>query len=150
MAKGCINAVLVHATCDHVYFDSRVVQYSAPKMEGRGVPCLLPPPKLCKSFGFWQRGITTLFRCSTSPPSCHREGAWPESIAKLRSAPSLHQRSILRTTTVEYSDSPPTLFVVHGRAKPVLRGPNSTEPNLEKPHTGLNNFLRMLQKKYDC
>ena len=24
----------------------------------------------------------------------------------------------------------PTLYVVHGRAKPVLHGPNSTEPNL--------------------
>ena len=32
--------------------------------------------------------------------------------------------------TVAYSDSLPTLYVVHGRAKPVLRGPNSTEPNL--------------------
>ena len=26
--------------------------------------------------------------------------------------------------------SGPTLYVVHGRAKPVLRGPNNTEPNL--------------------
>ena len=32
--------------------------------------------------------------------------------------------------TVAYSDSLPALKVVHGRAKPVLRGPNSTEPNL--------------------
>ena len=31
---------------------------------------------------------------------------------------------------VAYSDSPPTLHVVPGRAKPVLHGPNSTEPNL--------------------
>ena len=33
--------------------------------------------------------------------------------------------------TVAYSDSHPiTLYVVQGRAKPVLRGPNGTEPNL--------------------
>ena len=32
--------------------------------------------------------------------------------------------------TVAYSDSLPTLYVVHGRAKLVIRGPNSTEPNL--------------------
>ena len=32
---------------------------------------------------------------------------------------------------VAYSDSQPTLYVVvHGGAKPVLCGPNSTEPNL--------------------
>ena len=29
-----------------------------------------------------------------------------------------------------FSDSHPTLDVVHGRAKPVLRGLNGTEPNL--------------------
>ena len=40
------------------------------------------------------------------------------------------QRSILRGMTVENSDSPPTLYVVHGRAKPVVHGPHSTEPNL--------------------
>ena len=28
------------------------------------------------------------------------------------------------------SDSHPTLYVVHERSKPVIRGPNSTEPNL--------------------
>ena len=39
------------------------------------------------------------------------------------------QRSILRTKTVAYSDRHPTLYVVHGRAKPVLPGPNSTETN---------------------
>ena len=32
--------------------------------------------------------------------------------------------------TIAYSDSLPTLYVVHGRAKAVIRGPNSTEPNL--------------------
>ena len=32
--------------------------------------------------------------------------------------------------TVAYSDSLLTLYVDHGRAKPVPRGPNSTEPNL--------------------
>ena len=31
-----------------------------------------------------------------------------------------------------FSDSHPTLYVVPGRVKPVLRGPNSTEPNLFK------------------
>ena len=29
-----------------------------------------------------------------------------------------------------FSDNHPTLYVVHGKAKPVLRGPNITEPNL--------------------
>ena len=32
--------------------------------------------------------------------------------------------------TVAYSDCHPTLYEVHGRAKPVLRGPNRTEPNM--------------------
>ena len=30
--------------------------------------------------------------------------------------------------TVTYSDSRPTLYVVHVTAKPLFRGPNSTEP----------------------
>ena len=49
-----------------------------------------------------------------------------------------HGSSILRQ-----SSNP----VVHGRAKPALRGPNSTEPNLfimEKPHAGLDDCLNML------
>ena len=45
--------------------------------------------------------------------------------------------------TVGYSDSLPTLYVVHGRAKLVLRGPNSTEQNLL--HTGLDDCLNMLR-----
>ena len=40
------------------------------------------------------------------------------------------QRSLLRSMPVAYSDSHPTLYVVHGRAKPVLHGPNSTDSNL--------------------
>ena len=41
------------------------------------------------------------------------------------------QRSILRTMPAAPSDSPPTLYVVHGRDKPVLCGPpNSIESNL--------------------
>ena len=47
-----------------------------------------------------------------------------------------------------FSDSHPTLYVVHGRAKPVLCGPNSTDlacPIMEKPHSGLDDCLRMLQ-----
>ena len=32
--------------------------------------------------------------------------------------------------TVAFSDSHPTLYVVHGRAEPVIFGPNSTEANL--------------------
>ena len=49
--------------------------------------------------------------------------------------------------TVAYPDSHPTLYVVHGRAKPVLHGPNSTEPTcsiMEKPHTGLDDCPNML------
>ena len=42
------------------------------------------------------------------------------------------------STTVAYSDSHPSLYVVHGRAKPVLHGPNSTEYNLF--HQGENTF----------
>ena len=37
---------------------------------------------------------------------------------------------IFKSTTVAYSDSLSTLYAVHGRAKPVHREPNSTEPNL--------------------
>ena len=42
------------------------------------------------------------------------------------------QTSSFKSMTVAYSDADghPTLYVVLGRAKPVLRGPNSTEPNL--------------------
>ena len=36
----------------------------------------------------------------------------------------------MRSMTVGLSDSHPTLCMVRGRAKPVLRGQNSTEPNL--------------------
>ena len=49
--------------------------------------------------------------------------------------------------TVAYLDSLQTLYVVQGRAKPVLSGPNSRKPNLfhhEKPHAGLDDFLNML------
>ena len=54
---------------------------------------------------------------------------------------------MFKRMTVAYSDSLPTLYVVHGRAKPVFRGPNSTEPNcsiVEKPLTGLDDCLNML------
>ena len=40
------------------------------------------------------------------------------------------QTSFFQSTTVAFSDSHPTLYEVHGRAKPVFRGLNSTEPNL--------------------
>ena len=43
---------------------------------------------------------------------------------------SFSQRSILSSMPVAYSDIHPTLYVVHKRAKPVLQGPNSTDPNL--------------------
>ena len=43
---------------------------------------------------------------------------------------SVVQRSILRNMPAAPSDSPPTLYVAHGRAKPVFHGPNSTEPSL--------------------
>ena len=37
------------------------------------------------------------------------------------------QTPFFKSMTVAFSDSHQTLYVVHGRAKPVLRGPNSTE-----------------------
>ena len=40
------------------------------------------------------------------------------------------QTSYFKSMTVGFSDSHPTLYVVHKRAKPVLCGPNSTEPDL--------------------
>ena len=40
------------------------------------------------------------------------------------------QKSLLYDTRVGFSDGGPTLYVVPGRAKPVLHGPNSTESNL--------------------
>ena len=55
--------------------------------------------------------------------------------------------SFFLSMTVGFLDSDPTLYVVHGREKPVLRGPNSEKPILfhrilvEKPHTGLNYCL---------
>ena len=48
--------------------------------------------------------------------------------------------------TVTYSDCHPTLYVVHGRAKTVLRGPNSTEPNLL--HHGETTFMVGGQSEY--
>ena len=45
-------------------------------------------------------------------------------------APATNQTSFFKSISVEYSHSHPTLYVVHGRAKAVLSGPNSTEPNL--------------------
>ena len=43
-----------------------------------------------------------------------------------------------------YSDSHPTLYVVHGSAKPVLREPNSTEPDLfHHAETGLEAIERL-------
>ena len=40
------------------------------------------------------------------------------------------QRSLLYSMRVGFVGSGPTLYVVQGRAKPVLHGPNSTEYNL--------------------
>ena len=40
------------------------------------------------------------------------------------------QTSFFQSMAVAYTDSLPTLYVVRGRGKPVLRGPSSTEPNL--------------------
>ena len=40
------------------------------------------------------------------------------------------QMSLLYSTRVRFSDSGPTLYLVQGREKPVILGPNSTEPNL--------------------
>ena len=50
--------------------------------------------------------------------------------------------------TVAYSDRHPTLYVVHGRANPVLRGPNSTKPNLFH-HGETTNRLGWLSE-YEC
>ena len=47
---------------------------------------------------------------------------------------------------VAFSDSYPTMCVVHGRAKPVLPGPNSTETNLFH-HAGLDECLNMLMPR---
>ena len=49
--------------------------------------------------------------------------------------------------TVAYSDSIPTLFVVHGRAKLVLWAKTAQSLTcyfMEKPHTGLDDCLNML------
>ena len=43
---------------------------------------------------------------------------------------SLMQRSLLLSMKVGFSDSGPTLYLVRGRAKPVLYEINSTESNL--------------------
>ena len=40
------------------------------------------------------------------------------------------QISLLLSMRVGFSDSGPTLYLVQGRAKPVLHGQNSTESNL--------------------
>ena len=53
---------------------------------------------------------------------------------------SHNQRSILRVVTGAYSDRLPTLYMVLGRDKPVLRGPNRTESNLF--HHGETNHLQ--------
>ena len=58
------------------------------------------------------------------------------------------QRSNMTEVRVAYSDTPPTLYEVHGRAKPVLCGPNSTESNLfhhgDTTYRGLDDCLNML------
>ena len=51
---------------------------------------------------------------------------------------------IALSTRVRFSDSGPTLYLVQGRANPVLHGPNSTESIVEKPHTGLDECPRIL------
>ena len=45
----------------------------------------------------------------------------------LRGGSPLHRHPFSKAFAVAYSDSLPTLYVVHGRAKPVLCGSNSTE-----------------------
>ena len=57
-------------------------------------------------------------------------GSNPSEDALCTSAPSLFQTSSFQSMPVAHSDSYPTLYVVHGRAKPVLCWPNSREPNL--------------------
>ena len=54
------------------------------------------------------------------------------------------QKSFFQSIAVEFSDSHPTLYVVPGRDKPVLCGPNSTCSIMEKPHAGLDDCLNML------
>ena len=51
-----------------------------------------------------------------------------------RSVGVCSQRFLLKSTRVGFSDSGPTqgppMYLVQGRAKPVIHGPNSTESNL--------------------
>ena len=56
---------------------------------------------------------------------------WVAVEVKFR-ASSAHDRHHFYKACPQHSSvlSPQTLYVVHGRARPVLRGPNSTEPNL--------------------
>ena len=61
------------------------------------------------------------------------ETAFPSYLGK--------QTCFFKSMPAALSYSHPTLYVVHGRAKPVLRGLNSTEPKL---HTGLDDCLNML------
>ena len=58
-----------------------------------------------------------------------RAGSLPQNIDAGWAQDDGRQTSFFCTTRVALSDSLPTLYVVHGRAKPVLCGPNSTEPN---------------------
>ena len=51
-------------------------------------------------------------------------------LAVLKNGATLEQRSLLQSTRVGFSAIGPTQYLVQGRAKPVLHGPNSTEPNL--------------------
>ena len=48
--------------------------------------------------------------------------------------------------TVAYADSLPTLYVVHGRSKPVLRALNSAKPNLF--HHGETTYRVVLLSEY--
>ena len=53
-----------------------------------------------------------------------------ESELTVRQDPLQTDILFLKSMPVGFSDSHPALYVVQGRAKPALHGPNSTEPNL--------------------
>ena len=67
-------------------------------------------------------------------PTLHNEAAAFVHYSPLfgfhSAAPPPQQTSFLQNMTVAFSDSHPTLYVVHGRAKSILCWPNIIEPNL--------------------
>ena len=56
---------------------------------------------------------------------------------------ALRHTSFFYSMPATFSDSRPVLYAVHGRVKPLLRGSNSTEPNLFRH--GETTCLRVLQ-----